>query len=308
MMNDTGTPAEKVRERLAPRHRPQQDRSRVRFQALLDAAEEMIVESGLQGLAMRELARRANLPHSSVYHYFPSTTALIRALVERQFEKLSGILETALRARFSRNDAGFSVDQIKSLIQDISDFFFDTPSAPEIWAGLHAYPDLRALNLEDTKKNAVLLQPYLAQFFPFLEPRQAFMRAIVLVEWVSATLRFATASPPDVRAGIVEALKILVAQSLTGIPQTSAGMNAGQFNTVPEGANPLLTGTGTGQSKNFPKRPRKRRASFNRHREAALAEVELQELAQRLLLLVGAPKSAGSRPRYTPRVRRGPRS
>ena len=124
MMNDTGTPAEKVRERLAPRHRPQQDRSRVRFQALLDAAEEMIVEFGLQGLAMRELARRANLPHSSVYHYFPSTTALIRALVERQFEKLSGILETALRARFSRNDAGFSVDQIKSLIQDISDFFF----------------------------------------------------------------------------------------------------------------------------------------------------------------------------------------
>ena len=134
------------------------------------------------------------------------------------------------------------------------------------------------------------------------------MRAIVLVEWVSATLRFATASPPDVRAGIVEALKILVAQSLTGIPQTSAGMNAGQFNTVPKGANPLLTGTDTGQSKNFPKRPRKRRASFNRHREAALAEVELQELAQRLLLLVGAPKSAGSRPRYTPRVRRAPRS
>jgi AcrR family transcriptional regulator len=306
-MNDTGTPAGKVRERFDPGHRPQQDRSRVRFLALLDAAEEMIVESGLQGLAMRELARRANLPHSSVYHYFPSTTALIRALVERQFDKLSGTLETALRARFSTDDAGFSVEKIQSLVEDIAAFFFNTPSAPEIWAGLHAYPALRALNLEDTKKNAALLQPYLAKIFPFLEPNQAFMHAIVLVEWVSATLRFATASPPDVRAGIVEALKTLVAQSLTGISQTAVGVNAGQSNPSPDGANPLLAVPDAGQSENSPKRPRKRRACFHRHRDAALADAEIQELAQRLLVLVGAPKSAGSRPRYTPRVRRVPR-
>ena len=253
---------------------------------------------------MREVARRANLPHSSVYHYFPSMTALIRALVERQFEKLTGILETALQARFSTEDASFSGESIQSLVEDIASFFLNTPSAPEIWAGLHAYPALRALNLEDTKKNAALLQPYLARFFPFLDSRQAFMRAIVLVEWVSATLRFATASPPDVRAGIVEALKTLVAQSLTGTPQAAAGVNAGQAGPFPEGANPLPGGTDAGQTKNAPKRPRKRRGSLRGHREAASADAEIQELAQRLLLLVGAPRNAGSRPR-TRRIPRG---
>jgi AcrR family transcriptional regulator len=280
----------------------------------------MIVESGLQGLAMRELARRANLPHSSVYHYFPSLTALIRALLERQFEKLSGTLETALRRRIPMDGASFNVEQLKSLIEDIAAFFFNTPSAPEIWASLHAYPDLRALNIEDTKKNATLLQPYLAHFVPSLEPGQAFMSAIVLVEWVSATLRFASASQPDVRAGIVEALKTLVAQSLAGMSQGDAGVNAGQSNSFPQGAAPLLTVPGTAKKENSPKRLRKRRAGHrsdcqkccrfrhcSRHCESALADVAVRKLAERLLLLVDDPKTAGSRQRRERGGRRVPR-
>ena len=114
-MKRTDTRAERVRERLAPRNKPQQDRSRVRLQALLDAAEEVIAASGLHALAMREVARRANLPIASVYHYFPSTAALIRALIERQHEKLRGILETGLQARFPMDAADMSVEQVKVL-------------------------------------------------------------------------------------------------------------------------------------------------------------------------------------------------
>lgn len=230
--NDTHT--EGVRERLAPRNRPQQDRSRVRLQALLDAAEEVIAESGLQGLAMREVARRANLPIASVYHYFPSTTALIRALVERQLEKLRGILETGLRARFPMDPAGMSVEQrkaliveqVKGLIDDIAAFFFYTPSASEIWGGLQAYPDLRTLDIEDTKRNAALIQPVFARFIPSLEPEQALMMAMVLVESVSANLRFAIALPPDVRVQIVDTLKNFATQWLAGVLQTAEGTNA----------------------------------------------------------------------------------
>jgi AcrR family transcriptional regulator len=230
--NDPHT--ESVRERLSPRAKPQQDRSRLRLQALLDAAEEVIVESGLQGLAMREVARRTNLSIAAVYHYFPSTAALIRALVERQLEKLRGILETGLRTRFPIDAAGMSVEQVKvlmvdqvnGLIDDIAAFFFNTPSATEIWGGLQAYPDLRVLDIEDTKRNAALIQPVFARFIPSLEPEQAHMTTIVLVESVIASLRFAIASPPDVRVQIVGSLKSFVAQWLTGLLQTAKGRNA----------------------------------------------------------------------------------
>lgn len=220
-MNGTGERSDKVRERLAPRHQPQQDRSRARYQALLDAAEQVIVESGLQGLAMREVARRANLSIASVYHYFPSATALIRAVVERQLHKLNEILETGLQTRFSMDKTDFNVEQLNLLIDDIANFFFNTPSASEVGAGLHAYPDLRQLNNEDTRKNAALVQPYLAHFFRDLTPEQASMTAIVLIEWVSSTIRFATASPPEVRTKIVDALKTLAAHSLTGLSKAS---------------------------------------------------------------------------------------
>jgi AcrR family transcriptional regulator len=219
-MNKAVLPAEGVRERLALRHKPQQDRSRVRFEALLDAAEEVIAEVGLQGLAMREVARRANLPVSSIYHYLPSTTSLVRALVERQLTTLNGIAEDAMRKHLPLDGEGFTPHAVHGVIDEIASYFLNTPAAPEIWAGLHAYPELRELNLEDTKKNAVLFETYLIHFMPHLEPGQAGVIAVVLVEWISATLRFATSSPAELRMKIVGTLKVLIAHVMTSLSQS----------------------------------------------------------------------------------------
>src|SRR5436305_11462528 len=79
-------------ERVSPRSDPQQERSRVRRQALLDAAEQILGDVGADGLRMREVARRAHLPIASVYHYFPSAPAIIRVLVERMLAELREVL------------------------------------------------------------------------------------------------------------------------------------------------------------------------------------------------------------------------
>jgi AcrR family transcriptional regulator len=222
-MNSSGERSEKAKERLAMRHKPQQERSRARLLALLDAADDIITETGLQGLAMREVARRAKSPIASVYHYFPSTAALVRAVVERQLDKLSHVVENGLKARFSENDTGFTAEQIGSLIDDIAQFFFQTRSAPEIWASLHAYPDLRAINLEDTMKNAAVLQPYLGRFFPSLDKEQAGLTALILIEWVSATMRFAMGMPADTRVKLVATMKMMLLQTLSGLSRQAGG-------------------------------------------------------------------------------------
>src|ERR1700679_2656340 len=79
-------------DRMSRRSDPQQERSRARQQALLEAAEEILGEVGADGLKMREVAPRAKLPIASVYHYFPSAPALIRTLVERMLDALRAIL------------------------------------------------------------------------------------------------------------------------------------------------------------------------------------------------------------------------
>ena len=86
----------KLKDRVSPRSDPQQERSRNRQQALLDAAEEVLAEVGAEGVRMREVARRAHLPIASVYHYFPSAQALIRTLVERLLDELRSVLTAGL--------------------------------------------------------------------------------------------------------------------------------------------------------------------------------------------------------------------
>ena len=87
---------------------------------------------------------------------------------------MRGILEAGLRTRFPADAAGMSngqvktlsIEQVNGLIDDIAAFYFNTPSASEIWGGLQAYRDLRALDIEASKKNAALIQPLFPASFP----------------------------------------------------------------------------------------------------------------------------------------------
>jgi AcrR family transcriptional regulator len=206
-----------LRERVQPRSLPQQERSRARFQALLDVAEEVIAESGLDGLQMREVARRANLPIASVYHYFPSSTALIRTLLEKHLQTLSATLESRLAAMAPHDGSELDLNQASLLIDDLAKIFFTTPSIPTMWLGMQGNPDLRALDVEDTFTNAEMVQSYFTSVFPYLSPSQAKSIALVLNEMVMGTLVLAVDTPPDIRQTLLETLKTLLTSVLSDL-------------------------------------------------------------------------------------------
>lgn len=52
---------------------------------ILDAAERLFAKHGLDGVAVRDLARETNLTPSSLYNHFPSKEALYDAVLERGF-------------------------------------------------------------------------------------------------------------------------------------------------------------------------------------------------------------------------------
>ncbi len=67
---------------------PRQERSRQRVETILDVALDMVVERGAEALAMREVARRADVQISSNYQYFPSKAHIIRELAKRKLQKV----------------------------------------------------------------------------------------------------------------------------------------------------------------------------------------------------------------------------
>jgi AcrR family transcriptional regulator len=64
---------------------PQQERSRETVRAILEAAEKIVAESGAPDLKMTHLATVAGVAVGTLYQYFPSREAVLRALEERSW-------------------------------------------------------------------------------------------------------------------------------------------------------------------------------------------------------------------------------
>jgi AcrR family transcriptional regulator len=69
----------KTRRRYAPRMAPQQRREQ-----LIDAALNVIVEQGYEGVSIEAIARTAGVTRPVVYDHFPNLGRLLHALIERE--------------------------------------------------------------------------------------------------------------------------------------------------------------------------------------------------------------------------------
>jgi AcrR family transcriptional regulator len=70
--------------KIAPRQ-PLQERGRVRFEALLDTVEAMLADHDPDEIGFYQIAERAGMAAASVYHFFPTKSAVFLALAERYF-------------------------------------------------------------------------------------------------------------------------------------------------------------------------------------------------------------------------------
>lgn len=74
---------------LSVRAEPVQQRSAERITNLLDAAAELIDESGIDGLTTSDVATRSGSSVGVVYRYFPNIQSLLRALAARNTERFT---------------------------------------------------------------------------------------------------------------------------------------------------------------------------------------------------------------------------
>ena len=78
------------------RTEPIQQRSSARITLLLDAAAEIISDTGIEGLTTSDVALRSKSSVGVVYRYFPNIRSLLRALAARNMERYMVTLEQAI--------------------------------------------------------------------------------------------------------------------------------------------------------------------------------------------------------------------
>lgn len=64
-------------------------------EALLNSADSLLEEEGVQGLTLRACARRAGVSHAAPKHHFSDVSVLLSEVAARSFDKLTEALKTA---------------------------------------------------------------------------------------------------------------------------------------------------------------------------------------------------------------------
>ncbi|MFB6350317.1 MAG: TetR/AcrR family transcriptional regulator, partial [Bradymonadaceae bacterium] len=82
---------------FAPRKKPQQERSRRTYDAIVETATDLLVEDGYHNMSTNKIAECADVSVGSIYQYFPNKEAIVLAVIEnfaeRQYEILADGLE-----------------------------------------------------------------------------------------------------------------------------------------------------------------------------------------------------------------------
>ena len=114
---------------------------------LLEQAEVMLREGGVGGLSLRELARQAGVSHGAPRSHFVDRQALLDALAEQGFNRLTDNLRTALRTPGPLEEKARMVGRayVEFAVEDaaLMDLMFaaklDAPSGPIHEAALRLF-------------------------------------------------------------------------------------------------------------------------------------------------------------------------
>ncbi|WSQ13615.1 TetR family transcriptional regulator [Streptomyces sp. NBC_01231] len=97
-MNEPTTDLGRAAGLASLRRTPQQARSRARLARVLETAERVLVDEGVEALTTTRIAAQARVSVGSLYQYLPDRGAIIEALAAGYFAKLEAVMDDLVRA------------------------------------------------------------------------------------------------------------------------------------------------------------------------------------------------------------------
>jgi AcrR family transcriptional regulator len=193
-----------VRKTAAPRHSPQQQRGERRVEEILDAAEAVIAEVGVEAATTNAIAERAGASVGSFYHFFPNKEAIVRALALRYEEAMRRINQAAMTGGATQVPIPAMVEGI---IAPLAGFMERNPAYLPVY---YATSDPRqpwCITDELHQTIVGLVEQLMAARTPQVAPAVRRRQAGFAVAMVHRMLEYAWSMPTAERPGIVRELK-----------------------------------------------------------------------------------------------------
>jgi AcrR family transcriptional regulator len=155
--------------------KPERANGRKSYDALLDAAERLLMREGPDALTIHRLSREAGVPTASVYHFFPSPAAISVGLSERY---LTGFAELVGRPFDNLADMSWQ-DIVATLIDRAVDYYIAHPYAQRLVLGSDHSWHIRSADLANNRLLAQSVAALLEDSFPGVAP-DALLHAVTI--------------------------------------------------------------------------------------------------------------------------------
>jgi AcrR family transcriptional regulator len=193
------------------RRAPSQDRGRERIAAILDASAEIVVERGVEGLKVSDIATRAGVHLGTLYRFFASKDDIIRALAERFARRFGDVLDEVLAESASTCEWGALLNK---LFDAYVAHYRNEPALRELWVGAQLDPQFVAADHEHNNRHfASKLARVLA---PSATVSETDLTLMLYVCWeaTQALLETAFRSHPDGDQQVLDQARLLAVRYL----------------------------------------------------------------------------------------------
>ena len=132
---------------LLEKNKPRQDRAKRTYEAILEAAAELLVEVGVERISTNLTAERAGITVPALYRYFPNKYAMLNALGAVLMDRQNEVARQWFETHLGNGDPEQSIGNIYELLKLTYDVTREQTGGLEVVQSLRAVGPLQELRL-----------------------------------------------------------------------------------------------------------------------------------------------------------------
>lgn len=184
------------------RNTPQQDRSRATVEHILNTAADLLTEVGVDGFNTNLLAKRSEVRVRTIYRYFPNKLAILSELARRMALTWDTWFDDTTLSNPNLDIRTVWTHYIEAFVLGVS----AVRGGHAIRTALHSLPELRDIEVEDTRRLRERLAKGLCKRDPTLAPELAIVASSLLLETAISTLDTAFTGPEQDSSALLNEL------------------------------------------------------------------------------------------------------